>query len=232
MLTLRKGSSRKHTLRAGLETWSTFNPEDRGDPFGGGFRALEVFNEKILAPGRAMPRRARKDMETLTYVLDGLLLHEDDLGNSETIRPGEFQLMSAGNGMSHRRFNGSHLNSARVFEGRVRSDKEGRRPECAQKRFTAADRRANFCLVASPDGLRSSFRIRQDVQAYSSLPDRGCHLIHGLKPGRRAWLHVVGGHLQLLHLDLIAGDGVGFEDEASVSVTALESSELLLFDLG
>ncbi|HTF58129.1 MAG TPA: pirin family protein [Planctomycetota bacterium] len=231
MLRLREGTSRRHTDLSGLETWMTFDSEDRQDRFCDGFRSLQVFNEKSLAPGRSIPARSRQNLETLTYVLDGTLLHEDDGGHTGVIRSGEFQHMSAGSGMRHQRLNGSQVDHAHVFEGRLRSDSKGKTPDCVQKRFSAADRKGVFCLIASPDELRSSFHLRQDIRVYSSLPDRGCHLIHELKPGRQAWLHVVRGRIQLHDLSLIAGDGVAYLDEISVSVTALEPSELLLFDL-
>lgn len=231
MLTLRKGTSRRHIVRAGHETWMTFDPDIRQDPLHDGFRALQGLNEDRLAPGARIPPHSWQDMEILTYVLDGLLVHEDDLGHAGIIRSGEFQHMSAGGGIRHSRFNGSLIDQAHVFECWVRPDTQGLPPDCAQRRFPAADRKRTFCLVASPDSLQSSFRIRQDALVYSSLPNRGCHLIHELRPGRQAWLHVVRGRIQLLHLDLIAGDGVAFLDELAVSVTALEPSELLLFDL-
>ncbi len=231
MLKLREGTSRRHTDLSGLETWMTFDSENRQDRFCDGFRSLQVLNEKSLAPGRSIPARSRKNLETLTYVLDGTLLHEDDGGHAAVIRSGEFQLMSAGRGMRHQRLNGSQVDLVHLFEGRFRSDSTGEDRECVQKRFSAADRKGVFCLVASPDALLSSFHMREDIRVYSSLPDRGCHLIHALTPGRQAWLHVVRGRIQLESLVLIAGDGVAFLDEISVSVTALEPSELLLFDL-
>jgi hypothetical protein len=209
----------------------TFDSEDRKDRFCDGFRSLQVLNEKCLAPGRGIPARSRENMETLTYVLDGILLHEDDRGHSRVIRSGEFQLMSAGSGMRHQRINGSQVDFVHIFEGRFRAYSQGETPDCVQKRFSAADRKGIFCLVASPDALKSSFHLRQDIRVYSSLPDRGCHLIHELKPGRQAWLHVIRGRIQLESHVLIAGDGVAFLDEISVSITALEPSELLLFDL-
>jgi len=231
MLILREGTSRRHIVRAGNETWMTFDPEGLKDPLHGGFRDLQGLNEVRMAPGSGVSGHSRRDIEILTYVLDGLIVHEDDLGHGGVIRSGDFQHMSAGSGVSHSRINGSRLDHAHYFEGRLRPDTEGRTPHCAQKRFSVADRKGVFCLVASPDVLRSSFRIRQNVQVYTSLPDRGCHLIHELKPGRQAWLHVISGKIQLHQLALVAGDGIAYQDEISVSVTAMEASELLLFDL-
>jgi hypothetical protein len=170
-------------------------------------------------------------MELLTYVLDGILVYKNDLGQGGVMLAGDFQHMSKGRGIRHSRANGSPLDAVHVFECRVQPDKPGLSPDCAQKRFSAANRRGVFCLVASQDALRSSFHINQDVQVYSSLPDRGTHLIHALEPGRQAWMHVITGRIQLPDLELTAGDGVAFQDEISVSVTALEASELLLFDL-
>jgi redox-sensitive bicupin YhaK (pirin superfamily) len=231
MLSLREGTSRRHTLRSGLETWMTFDAENREDRFCDGFRSLQALNETSLDPGGAIPWRSRKDLETLTYVLDGIVLHADNRGYAGVIRSGDFQLMSAGSGMRHERINGSHLDRARIIESRIRPEAQGNDPECRQKRFSSADRKGVLCLIASPDDLKTSLQLRQNVRVYSSLPDRGCHLIHELKPERRAWLHVIRGGIQLNHLALVAGDGVAFQDERSVSITALEPSEVLLFDL-
>ena len=231
MLTLREGSSRRHIGRPGHDTWMSFDPEERRDPLREGFRGLQGLNEDRLAPGIGVPSHTRHDMEILTYVMDGVLLHEDDLGQSRVIRSGEFQLISAGSGLRHKRTNGSRLDAALVFEGRFQTDSPGLAPRCLHRRFSAGDRKGVFLLVASPEARPGSFQIHQDVQVYSSLPDRGCHLIHAIKPGRHAWLQVIQGRVQLLDLALVAGDGVAFLDEISVSITALESSELLLFDL-
>jgi quercetin 2,3-dioxygenase len=231
LLTLREGSSRRHIERAGHDTWLSFDPEVRRDPLREGFRALQGISEDRLVPGASVPSRARHDLEILTYVLDGTLLHEDDLGQARVIRSGEFQLISAGSGIRHKRFNRSQLDVVRVFESSLRSDTPSRSPECAQLRFATGDRKGVFLLVASPEARPGAFQIHQDVRVYSSLPDRGCHLIHAIKPGRHAWLQVIRGRIQLPNLALMAGDGVAFLDEISVSITALEPSELLLFDL-
>ena len=231
MLTLREGSRRRHIERTGHDTWMSFDPEARRDPFREGFRDLLGLDEDRLAPGRVAPSHARNNLEILTYVIDGVLLHEDDLGQSRVIRSGEFQFISAGSGMRHKRSNGSRLDAARVFESRVQTDSPGLAPECVQRRFSAGDRKGVFLLVAAPEAGPGTFRIHQDVRVYTSLPDRGCHLIHAIKPGRHAWLQVIRGRVQLPELALVAGDGVAFLDEISVSITALEPSELLLFDL-
>jgi redox-sensitive bicupin YhaK (pirin superfamily) len=231
MLRFRDGTSRRHTHLDGLETWMSFDAEDREDLFCDGFRSLQVLNEKSLAPGEGIPWRSRQNLETLTYVLDGIVLHSDSRGYAGVIRTGDFQLMSAGSGMGHEQINGSHLDRAHIFESRLRPDAQDHEPECEQKRFSAADRKGTLCLVASPDALKATLQLRQNVRVYSSLPDRGCHLIHELKPERRAWLQVIRGSVQLDHRALVAGDGVAFQDERSVSIIALEPSEVLLFDL-
>jgi redox-sensitive bicupin YhaK (pirin superfamily) len=231
MLTLREASGRRHIGRTGHDTWMSFDPEARKDPFREGFRGLQGFDEDRLAPGRGAPSQTRNNLEILTYVMEGVLVHEDDLGHHQVIRSGEFQLITAGSGMRHKRSNGSHLDAARMFEIRLPSDILDLVPQCAQRRFSAGDRRGVFLLVASPEAGPGTFRIQPDVRIYSSLPDRGCHLIHAIKPGRHAWLQVIRGRIQLLDLALLAGDGVAFLDEISVSITALEPSELLLFDL-
>jgi redox-sensitive bicupin YhaK (pirin superfamily) len=231
MLSFRDGRNRRHTLLAGLDTWMSFDAADRGDLYCDGFRSLQVLNEISLGPGEAIPWRSQENLETLTYVLDGIVLHADNQGQAGVLRTGEFQLMSAGTGMRHEQVNGSRIDRAHFFESRLRPDAHDHDPECTRRRFSAADRKGKLRLIASPDALEASFRLRQNVRVYSSLPDRGCHLIHELKPERRAWLQVIRGRVQLNHLAIVAGDGVAFEDERSVSITALQPSEVLLFDL-
>ena len=231
MLTVLKGMSRRHNVLGGNDRWMSFDPEARIGPFHDGFRSLKGFDEVRVAPGSGDPPSTRANVELLTYVLDGVLLYKNDLGQSGILLSGDFQHMSKGTGIRHSRSNGSPLDPAHVFECRIGPDRQGLAPRCAQMRFSSANRRGIFCLVASPDPVRSSFRINQDVRVYSSLPDRGSHLIHGIEAGRQAWLHVVTGGIQLGGLELVAGDGVAFQDEVSVSITALVPSELLLFDL-
>jgi hypothetical protein len=231
MITVREGSSRRHIKRAGHDTWLSFDPGVRRDPLRGGFRGLRGFDEDRLEPGIVVPVQARHDMEILTFVMDGLLVHEDDLGKSRTIRAGDFQLISAGSGIHPKRTNGSSREAARAFECRLQADPPGLAPQCVQRRFSVGDRKAAFLLVASPEGGPGTFRIHHDVRIYSSMPDRGRHLVHEIKPGRHAWLQMIRGRVRLPDRVLTAGDGVAFLDELSVSITALEPSELLLFDL-
>jgi redox-sensitive bicupin YhaK (pirin superfamily) len=231
MLTVRKASSRRHIQRAGHDTWMSFDPEARRDPFREGFRGLRGLDEDRLAPGIGAPSHARHDMEILTYVMDGVLVHEDDLAKARVIRSGDFQLINAGSGLNHKRTNGSSRDATTVFESRFQTATPHVAPQCVQRRFAAGDQKGVFLLIASPEAGPGSFRVQQDVRVYSSLPDRGRHLIHAIEPGRHAWLQVMKGRVQLPDHVLRAGDGVAFEDEISVSITALEPSELLLFDL-
>jgi redox-sensitive bicupin YhaK (pirin superfamily) len=231
MLSVREGANRRHTSLSGLETWMAFDAENRDDLFCDGFRTLQALDEKSLEPGGIIPWRTRDDLETLTCVLDGIVLHTDSRGHEGVLRTGDFQLMSAGSGMRHVQVNGSRLDRAHIIESRLLPEARGRRPECDQKRFSVADRKGLLCLIASPVARETALFLRQDVRVYSSLPDRGCHMIHELQPGRRAWLQVLKGSIRLDRFALAAGDGVAFQDERSVSLTAVEPSEVLLFDL-
>src|SRR5688572_28980919 len=157
MLSFRDGANRRHTLLAGLDTWMSFDAENRADLFCDGFRSLKTFDEMRLAPGEGIPWNSRQNLETLTYVLDGVVLHADSRGQAGVIRTGDFQLMSAGTGMRHEQINGSRIDRAHIFESRLRPDAQDHDPECNQRRFSAADRKGILCLIASPDACQTAF---------------------------------------------------------------------------
>lgn len=231
MIALREGARRRHVRAAGRETWSSFDPRDRRDPLCDGFRALVGLVEDRLSPGIGFPTHLRRDAELILYLREGVLAYQNDLGHSGIVRAGEFQHVSAGRGIRHRRFNASPANAAHVFEIHLRPDTLQLAPDFRQQRFSVAERKGRFCLVGSPQRGASTFRIHQDVLVYSSLPETGHHLIHPIPPGRQAWLHVVTGRVRLGAREIGAGDDVACWDEPSVSITALEPSELLLLDL-
>lgn len=232
MIAVREGGDRRHLRSAGRETWFSVDPHDCREPLHDGFRALVGLVEDRLAPGTGFPTHSHREAELILYLRAGVLGYQNDLGHSGIVRAGEFQHVSAGRGIRHRRFNASPANAAHAFEIRLRPDTLRLAPDFCQRRFSVAERKGRFCLVGSPQRGESTFRIHQDVWVYSSLPQTGHHLIHPIAPGRVAWLHVVSGRVRLDDREPAAGDDVAVWDEASVSITALEPSELLLLDLG
>lgn len=205
----------------------TFDSECPTDLLGRGFRALESLNEDGLAPGTSFLLQPRKDIEVLTYVREGTLTQEDSLGRTSVLQVGE----CGRSGARHRAANGSLTQYAHAFQCSITSARRDPRSRPEQKRFPVAERRGILRLMGSPDGKDGSLRMHQDVRVYSSLLDIGHHLVHELALGRGAWLHVVKGRIQLFDHGLRAGDGASLVDEAAVSWTAQEPSEILLFDL-
>ena len=232
MITVRRANERQHDRRAARETWLTFQRPASGDSARYGFRNLENLRECRLSPGATLARQASRDTETITYVREGALTCEDSSGCSRVLCAGEFRCASFGPGFRHGEANASRTAWAHAFQ--VSLDPPGGEhllPQ-EQKRFSAAERRGRFCVVASPDARKGSLRIAQDVLVHSALLDPGQHLVHELPPGRSAWLHVVTGSVVLGGVVLTTGDCAGVVDHYAVSMTAQEGSEILLLDLG
>jgi redox-sensitive bicupin YhaK (pirin superfamily) len=231
MISLRKSQDRRHTSNGGQDTWATFDMENSSDPLHAGFRTLESLNEEDLAPGAGFTFQPQKDTEILTYVFKGALIQEDPAGGTRVLEAGECGRSSARSGTSQRSFNGSLTDSAHVFQCCFTPDRSSLKTQSDKRRFPLADRRGILRLILSSDGRNASLRMRQDAKIYSSILDPGHHVIHELISGRGAWLHVVSGRVQLIDHILTAGDGASLVDEAAVSLTAQEPSEILLFDL-
>ena len=232
MITLRKSEERRHATNGGQETWRTFDGGNSSDPLQAGFRSLESFNEERLAPGASFEYHPRRDMEILTYVRKGALIQEDPSGGTIALEVGECRRSTARAGTLHRASNGSLTDPAQVFLCCILPDREDSALLSDQRRFSLAERRGVLRLLLSPDGRNASLRLRRDAKMYSSLLETGQHLIHELVAGRGAWLHVVHGSIRLIDHRLNAGDAASLVDEAAVSLTAREPSEILLFDLG
>jgi quercetin 2,3-dioxygenase len=233
MITLRRTKERYHDERKKPEEWFTFHA-DSAVPFAAGFGALESLSEAHLGPGSSIPRKPRHDSEIVTYVREGTLSYEDSLGRSGVIQAGEFQRATTGRRIRYRETNASRVDAAHVFQLWLRPAAIGldAEQEQEQKRFSVADRRDRLCVVASDDARHASLRLHEDAVVYSALLARGQHVVHELSPGRSAWLHVVGGELNLGETLLTTGDGAGFTVERVLSLTAREGSEILLLDLG
>jgi hypothetical protein len=231
MITLRRAKERHHTLRSKHEEWLTFDSKDRADPLADGFGNLETLDEDLLPPGAVVRGRARHYAETVTYVREGALAYEDSRGRSGVIHAGEFQRMTSRGGIHHSEMNASRTDWAHIFQLGLGPAAARLDPGQEQKRFSAADRRGELCIVASPDARQGSLRIHQDTLIYSALLERGHHVVHELSQGRSAWLHVVHGEVTLGDIVLTAGDGAGVTAERAVSFTARQNTEILLLDL-
>jgi redox-sensitive bicupin YhaK (pirin superfamily) len=231
MISLRKSQERRHTSSGGQDTWATFDFENSSDPLRGGFRTLETLNEEGLAPGSGFTLQPEKDLEILTYVFRGALMLEDPAGGTRVLEAGECGRSSARIGTPLRSFNGSLTDRAHVFQCRFTANRSSLKTQADKRRFPLAERRGVLRLILSPDGRNESLQLRQNARIYSSILDSGHHVVHELGSGRAAWLHVVSGRILLIDHILSAGDGASLVDEAAVSLTAQEPSEILLFDL-
>ena len=231
MITLRRAKQRIRTINGGQETLQSFNAENPFDPAHNGFRSLECLREEWLAPGVELEYHAPRNLEILTYVCRGALTLEEPGGQKIPLEMGECHRSTAKNGTLHRVWNGSRVETARVFQGFMTPDRSVVQTPGEKKRFSLAERRGVLRLLFSRDGRDSSLRLRQDAGVYSSILDPGQHLVHALASGRGAWIHLVHGRVQIFGQMLEAGDGASFVEELAVSMTAREPSEILLFDL-
>ncbi len=231
MIAIRPARERGHGQHGWLDTRHTFSFNDYYDPAQMGFRALRVINEDRVQPGQGFGTHGHRDMEILSYVLEGALEHRDSLGNGSVLRPGEFQCMTAGTGIRHSEFNPSPSEPAHFYQIWIHPERPGLPPSYDQRSFPEDERLGRFRLVASPDGRDGSLTIHQDAQVLLSSLSPGDQATHDLGPGRHAWLQVLRGSIRLGAHTLAAGDGASVSDEASLTVLADEPSEVMLFDL-
>ena len=231
MIRIRKAGERGHARHGWLESFHTFSFAGYHDPRQMGFRDLRVINEDRVEPRRGFDPHSHRDMEIISYVLEGALAHRDSLGNGSTIRPGEVQLMRAGTGVTHSEYNDSEAERVHFLQIWILPAEQGLEPAYAQKHFPEQDREGRLRLVVSPDASEGSLRIAQDVSLYASLLRDGDRLEYALRPGRHAWVQVARGRLGLNGHPLDAGDGAAVSDEPRISLAGTGPSELLLFDL-
>jgi len=231
MIVIRKSDERRHITAKDQKTWMTFDSENETDPLYNGFGVLKILNEEILPPGTGFILHTHKDMVVVTYVREGMIAYKGPLEEMEPLAAAEIHTSLVTPEAKQYAINISPMEEAHVFQsgftpGNVISKKGG-----FKKLFTYAQRNGILKLVASPDGKEDSLSLRQDVQIYSTFIHKGNHMIHELSPGRSAWLHVVKGRIQMEEFNLTTGDGAGLSLEMSVSFTAQEPTEILLFDL-
>jgi len=231
MIEVRHAKERGHANHGWLDTWHTFSFSNYYDPRFMGFRGLRVINEDTVAPGQGFPLHGHRDMEIISYVLQGGLAHKDSLGTGSVIRPGDVQRMSAGTGVRHSEFNASDTSPVHFLQIWIEPARTGIAPGYEQNAFAEADKRGRLRLVASPDGADGSLTIHQDARLYATILAPGQAVTHSLARGRHAWVQVTSGTLTVNGEPLAQGDGAAISAEASVSLAGETDAEALLFDL-
>jgi quercetin 2,3-dioxygenase len=232
MISVRHAKERGTANFGWLDSRHTFSFGDYHDPKHMGFGPLRVINEDRVSPGQGFGTHGHRDMEIISYVLEGALEHKDSIGTGSVIRPGDVQVMSAGTGIRHSEFNHSKTEPVHFLQIWVVPDRENLAPRYQQKTFPDADKRGRLRLVGSSDGRDGSVIIHQDVRIFGALLSGGDEVTHALPPGRKAWLQVARGAVVMNGLDLDVGDGAAVEDEPTLTVKAkAHGSEILLFDL-
>ena len=231
MIQIRSSNDRGGGDYSWLNTRHTFSFDQYHDPEWMGFRSLRVINEDLIAPGGSFPMHPHRDMEILTYVLDGALAHKDSMGNGSIIHPGDGQRMSAGTGVRHSEANPSPKHPVHLLQIWITPDRKGHPPSYEQKSFGRKEKEGRLRLIASPDGAEGSVTIHQDAKLYACLLSPGQQVVYELAGGRFAWLQIAKGAVELNGKKLEQGDGAAISDERQLKIKASEDSEILLFDL-
>ena len=231
MVNIRRSAERGGGDHGWLNTRHTFSFSDYFDPRWMGFRSLRVINEDFVAPGTGFPMHPHRDMEIITYILQGKLEHRDSLGTGSVILPGDGQRMTAGSGIRHSEFNPSEADPTHLLQIWILPEKNGLRPSYEQKSFPETEKRGKLRLIASRNGEDGSVQINQDAQLYVSLLAPGQQVIHDFGEDRHGWLQVAKGAVELNGTALDQGDGAAISREDKISIKATKDSEVLLFDL-
>lgn len=231
MIRILKSDERGHANHGWLDTHFTFSFADYYDPKHMHFRTLRVMNDDRVAGGGGFPMHPHRDMEIVTYVLEGTLEHRDSMGNGSVIKPGDIQYMSAGTGVTHSEFNASKTEPVHLYQIWMFPEKQGLKPTYGQKNFGEAEKRGKLRLLVSPDGRDGSVKIRQDNDLYATVLIAGETVKHELKPERHAYVQVARGSVTLNGKKLEEGDGAAISGEKVVQLTGERDAEVLLFDL-
>ena len=233
MITHRPGNARGHANHGWLDSFHTFSFADYYDPRHMGFRNLRVINEDRIAGGGGFPTHAHRDMEIVTYLVDGALEHKDSTGTGAIILPGDAQRMSAGTGIRHSEFNASKTAPAHLLQIWIEPSKTGIAPGYEQATLPrVADGESSLDLVAGPGGGGTSVHITSDAVIHRATLAAGGSLDVPLAPGRHAWVQAVKGNATVGGVALVPGDGLAVSDETALALTSEDGAELLVFDLG
>jgi len=231
MVEIRRAGERGHAEHGWLDSWHSFSFADYYDPAHMGFSALRVINEDRIQPGTGFGTHGHRDMEIISYVLEGALGHKDSMGTGSTIVPGDVQRMSAGSGVRHSEQNHDRAGVTHFLQIWIEPNVRGIAPGYEQKHFDAASKRGCLRLVASPDGAEGSVTIHQDARIYAALLNGAERAQHALAPSRNAYVHVVRGKLTANGTPLEAGDALKASGVAEIILEKGEGAEVLLFDL-
>src|SRR5215813_13602044 len=230
MITIRRSKERGHFDHGWLNTYHTFSFDQYYDPRYLGFRNLRVINEDFVAAGRGFPKHGHRDMEIITYILEGALKHQDSMGNGSVIRPGDVQRMTAGTGVRHSEQNASNAERVHLLQIWILPNAENLTPGYEQKAFTEAERRGHLRLIASSDGRDDSVKLNQDVSLFASILDSGQEIERSMDPVRYGWIQVARGAVAVNGEKAEQGDGVVIVAESDLKIRAEEPAEVLLFD--
>ncbi len=230
MFTLREAKERGHANHGWLDSYHTFSFADYYDPRHMSFGALRVINEDVIDGGTGFPTHGHKDMEIITYIIEGALQHKDSMGTTAVIRPGEVQTMSAGTGVRHSEFNHLENQKTHLLQIWIMPAKQGIAPAYGQKKFEF-EKAKGMTLVVSQKGIDGSLPINQDANIYVAKWQKGETSEFKIKPGRRVWIQMVKGSVEVGGENLSAGDALGVTDEVLLKLQAGEASEFLFFDL-
>ena len=231
MMTIRKSEERGHANHGWLDSYFSFSFAEYHDPQHMGFRSLRVINDDRIAPGGGFGMHPHRDMEIISYVLEGAVEHKDSMGNGSVIRPGDVQRMSAGTGVRHSEFNPSKTEGVHFLQIWIEPDVTGIAPSYEEKHFDAASKRGKLRLVASADAREGSVKLHQDASVYAALVDGNEKVTHTLAGGRRAYVHVARGSVSVNGQALAAGDALKVSDLSAITLEHGDKAEVLLFDL-
>ena len=231
MINVRRANERGHFDHGWLNTYHTFSFDQYYDPRYMGFRSLRVINEDFVAPGRGFPKHGHRDMEIITYILEGALKHEDSMGTGSVIRPGDVQRMSAGTGVKHSEQNASDSNPVHLLQIWILPHTIELEPSYEQKAFSEDERRGQLRLIASENGRDGSVKVHQDVSLFASILDAEQQVERSMDQQRYAWIQVARGAITVNGEKADQGDGVTVAGESSLTIGAQEPAEILLFDL-
>lgn len=232
MITIRPNQNRGKANFGWLDSKHTFSFGNYYDPNHMGFGNLRVINEDKVQPGKGFGTHSHRDMEIISYVLEGELEHKDSIGNGSIIRPGDVQRMSAGTGIAHSEFNASDTNLVHFLQIWIVPNQMGIKPSYEQKHFSLTEKQGKLRLVASPDGRENSVTIHQNVNLYVAVLNKGDRVNHTIDENRSVWVQIARGSAQINGQTVDVGDGVGITQESNIEITAIsDETEILLFDL-
>ncbi|MBI2871467.1 MAG: pirin family protein [Candidatus Omnitrophica bacterium] len=231
MIQIRKAGERGHANHGWLDSYHTFSFADYHDPKHMGFRCLRVINEDRIEPGKGFGTHGHRDMEIITYILEGELEHRDSMGSGAVIRPGEVQRMSAGTGVTHSEFNPSRTNPVHLLQIWILPEKNGLKPGYEQRAFKPELRKNRLCLAAAGRPSAGALKIHQDASLYISSLEKGKKVEYAIDMYRHAWIQAARGSVQVNGVSFKESDGAAVSGEKLLTIAALSDAELLLFDM-